>query len=94
MKKILISIAAAMIAVFTFASCTQAENAASEAGQLVTDAVDTVASAASEMMNNTDGDVKDDNGSIGDNSDNGDDNDDDNNDADSNNASDNDDARD
>ncbi len=66
MKKIFALIIVAVIALFSFAGCGNVGDAAKEAGELVTEAVDTVAGEASEMMDNTYGDINDtnDNGNI------------------------------
>ena len=58
MKKLIAVIMIAVISMFTFAGCGEnAKNAGSEAGELVTDASESLSGAVNDMMDNTDGDV-------------------------------------
>ena len=60
MKKLIAIIMIAIISLFSFTGCGEnTENAASEAGELVTDASESMSSAVSDMMDNTDGDIND-----------------------------------
>ncbi len=65
-KKILsaITVIIIILSVFTFAGCGAAKQAADTAGEVVTDIADGASKAVSDMENNTDGDVKDDDGFI------------------------------
>ena len=66
MKKIFALAAVAVIALMSFAGCTQqAEKDVSDIKKAATDAVETVSEEVSDMMDSTDGDVKDDDGFIG-----------------------------
>lgn len=67
MKKIIAIIMTSIIALFTFAGCGNVGDAAKEAEGLVTDASESISEAASDMMDNSDGDVTDetnDNGNV------------------------------
>ena len=67
MKKIIAIIMTAIIALFTFVGCGNVGDAAKEAEGLVTDASESISEAASDMMDNSDGDVTDetnDNGNV------------------------------
>ncbi len=68
MKKIISVIAVIIIvlSVFTFTGCGAAKQAVDTAGEVVTDIADGASKAVSDMEDNTDGDVKDDDGIIGD----------------------------
>ncbi len=57
MKRIISVISAALIALFSFAGCGNVGGAVSEADQLVTDASESLSSAVSDMVSNTDGNV-------------------------------------
>ena len=57
MKKILAIILIAIVSLFSFAGCGNVGDAASEAEKVVTDASESVSKAASDMMDNTDGDI-------------------------------------
>lgn len=69
MKRLIAIMMIAIVSMFSFAGCGEADNAAREAGELVTDASESVSKAASDMMDNTDGDIDDnsDDGNISDN---------------------------
>lgn len=66
MKKIIAVILTGVIAMFTFAGCGNVGDAAKEAEGLVTDASESVSEAASDMMDNTDGDITDETNDNGD----------------------------
>ena len=57
MKKIIAIIMTALIALFSFAGCGNVGDAAKEAEGLVTDASESISDAASDMMDNSDGDI-------------------------------------
>ncbi|MBQ7504164.1 MAG: hypothetical protein IJT79_02465 [Ruminococcus sp.] len=57
MKKIIAIIMTALIALFSFAGCGNVGDAAKEAEGLVTDASESISEAASDMMDNSDGDI-------------------------------------
>ena len=66
MKKIFALAAVAVIALMSFVGCTQqAEKDVSDVRKAATDAVETVSEEVSDMMDSTNGDVKDDDGVIG-----------------------------
>lgn len=61
MKRLIAMLSIALIAAFSFTGCGEnnIDNAGSEAGELVSDAGETVSKSVSDMMSNTDGDVTD-----------------------------------
>ncbi|MCR5653521.1 MAG: hypothetical protein K6F88_06940 [Ruminococcus sp.] len=70
MKKLIAVIMISIISLFSFAGCGNVGDAAKEAGDLVTDASESMSEAAKDMMDNTDGDINDetnDDGNVSDN---------------------------
>lgn len=59
MKKLFAAIMIAVVALLSFSGCGNVDNAADKAGELVTDASESMSEAMSEMMDNTDGDITD-----------------------------------